>query len=455
MIEQNGPRQSGNAGFGTMLRMRVVQLFRIFHRPDRIGATLRVTVIRVIALAGNVLCGLLTAAFLGPDGRGKQAALIVAPTLLASLSTLGLHASLIYNVRNDPKNAPHYFGTAAILCFGMGVLATGVGWWVMPVWLHQYSPSIINLARILLLTLPIVVMSPLLTGVLEAHDRFGSANQVLYLQSLLTLGVLLILAAGGWMTPEITAFAYILPGLLGALYLWVQAYRTLKARFTLSSPYPQRLLHFGLKFYGVDILGALSSYLDQALIVFLLAPAAVGAYAVALSLSRILSVVQGAVATVLFPTIAGREAADVIQTVARVTRVTFVINATGAIGIGLVGPSLLILLYGNRFSGAISPFLILLCEAVITSVARTLAQAFSGTGRPGAVTETEIVGVVVSMGCLATLVPLFGINGAACGTLLSGCARLGWLLIRFRRVLGVKLPRLLIDQADILWVTRS
>ena len=455
MIEQSGPALLGKLSRRAVLEQHFARLLGMFRRTDRIGTALHITVIRVIALVGNVFCGLLTAAFLGPDGRGEQAALIVAPTVLAAVSTLGLHASLIYNVRNDPTNASRYFGTAALLCAGMGVLAICVGWVVVPFWLHQYSSHTIALARLLLLTLPVAVVSPLLTGVLEAHGRFGVANRVLYLQSLTTLGVLVVLAIGGWMTPHITALAYILPCLPGALYLWVQAYRTLRPHFALSSPYPKRLLHFGLKFYGVDILGAVSGYLDQALIIFLLTPASVGAYAVALSLSRILYVVQGAVATVLFPTIAGRDPADVIETVARVTRVTFVINAAGAVGIGLVGPFLLVLLYGDRFAGAVVPFLILLVEAVITSSARTLAQAFSGTGRPGAVTETEMMGVIASTCSLVVLVPVFGINGAASATLAAGCVRLAWVLIRFQAVLGVKLPPLVINRSDVAWVTRS
>ena len=72
-----------------------------------------------------------------------------------------------------------------------------------------------------------------------------------------------------------------------------------------------------------------------------------------------------------------------METVGRVTRVILVVNILGAGAIGLAGPTLLVLLYGSRFAPAVTPFLILLVEAVVTSAARTLAQAFSGSGRPG------------------------------------------------------------------------
>ena len=115
----------------------------------------------------------------------------------------------------------------------------------------------------------------------------------------------------------------------------------------------------------------------------------------------------------------------------------------------------MLLLYGTRFAGAVTPFLILLLEAVVTSTARTLAQAFSGSGRPGAVTSVEVAGVLSSLTAMLLLVPLLGINGAAMGTLLGGCVRLASVVACFRSILGIKLPRMVINRADVAWVTRA
>jgi O-antigen/teichoic acid export membrane protein len=238
------------------------------------------------------------------------------------------------------------------------------------------------------------------------------------------------------------------------VYLALQALPVLRPKFTLTAPCPQRLLRYGLRFYGVDILGVVAGYLDQVVIVFLLEPEAVGAYAVALSLSRVLTVAQGAVSTVLFPSIAARDIPSVVEMVARAVRVTTVMNAAGAACIAMAGPSLLLLLYGHRFNAAVAPFLVLLLEAVVTSAARTLAQAFSGSGRPAAVTNLELAGVVASVTAMLILVPIFGIVGAALAALLGGTVRLIFALASFHKVLGVRLPRLVINRMDIAWVIR-
>ena len=431
------------------------RLVSLLRGGGRTGIAARIMIVRIVALLGNVGSGLLTAAYLGPDGRGIQAAMTIMPSILGALSTLGLHAALIYNVRNDPENGPRYFGGALLMALGSSLLACAGGWVAMPFLLSHYDADTIHFARILMFCVVPATACPLMTGVLEAYGGFSVANKVLYVQSLGTLVLLLLLAWSGLMTPHITALAYIAPCVPAFAYLWVQARRQLRARFSLAAPFPRRLLSFGLRFYGVDILGGLSSYVDQMVIVFLLEPAAVGAYAVALSLSRVMSVAQGAVATVLFPTIANRDTDNVVETVGRVARVLLVVNILGAGAIGLAGPTLLVLLYGSRFAPAVTPFLILLLEAVVTSSARTLAQAFSGSGRPGVVTSIEMAGVGACVAAMFVLVPLLGINGAACATLTGGCIRLACVVGCFKSVLGIRLPRMLISRADVARVIRA
>ncbi len=418
----------------------------------KVSAIAHVMGIRVVALAGNVCSGLITATCLGPDGRGEQAAMLIGPTVLAAVCTLGLHASLIYNLRSDPKHGPVFFGSAMILTLASGLAAAVIGFLMMPMWLSRYSADTVMFARVLLLSVPLGVVAPLLSGVLEAHGRFGLSNRVLYFQSLGALALLSLLGVSGRMTPVTAAAAYIVPSLPSFLYLLRKSRQLLRPSFTMAAPYPRRLLHYGVRFYGVDLLGALSGYLDQVVIVFQLPPAALGAYSIALSLSRVLGVAQAAIAVVLFPSIAARETSRVVEIVARAMRVTAVTNMIGAVAIGIVGPSLLLLLYGTRFTAAVLPFQILLVEAVISSAARTLAQAFSGTGRPGVVTGVEVAGVIVALAAMLVLVPAYGIVGAACSTLLGGFVRLFCVLASFQKILGIALPRLVISRADVAWV---
>ena len=431
----------------------IARLLRTLRERAKFRAVAQIMGIRVLQLAGNVLSGLLTAAVLGPSGRGELAALVVAPAIVAPLCTIGLHASVIYNVRADPSSASRYFGNALMILLVTGVLGALASMAIIPYWLGpNYSADTIAFARVILLIVPLNVISPAFSSILEASGRFSASQSVLYLQSLGALVLLGALAALGLLTPHSAAICYCGLAIPTFFYLSIQACRCVRPHFTLKAPFPQRLLRLGVRFYGVDILGIASGYLDQVVIVFFLTPGDVGNYAVALSLARMLGVAQASVQTVLFPSIAARDVSSVVEMVGRVVRITTVINVAGAMCLGLTGPFLLRLLYGVRFSDAVAPFLVLLMSEVVTSAARTLAQAFSGSGRPSAVTALELAGVIGSVAAMFVLVPYLGIMGSAYAALLGACVRLIVAMVTFRPLLGVQLPRLWINRMDISWV---
>ncbi len=430
----------------------VVAAFRAARRRGgRFGATANVIALRSLALAVNLCTGLLTAAVLGPAGRGEQAALIVAPQFLSSIATLGLHASLIYNIKKKPESEGHYIGIGLVLTFLAGLAATGLGWFLVPHWLVHYDAHVVTISRMLLLVTPLWVMAPMLMGALEARGEFGLANKTIYMQSLATLVVLFLLWVAGALTPLTAAVTYIAPTILANIYIARHVRRLYSVRFKPDRIVIKVMLHYGMRFYGVDLLGTLAGYLDQIVLVTLLAPEVIGVYVVALSLSRVLTVLQGAVTTVLFPDIAARPEAGVIATVAATVRVTTVVGLAAALVMGAIGPPMISLVYGAKFAAASAPFRLLVLETVVSNAARILYQAFSGTGRPGAVTTFEAVGVSVSLVSMLLIVPRYGAFGAASCVLLASCVRLLFVVVALPLMLKVRMPRLIISRADLRW----
>ena len=430
-----------------------VRLIAAIHRRlgngSRAATMAHVMGLRTLALAANVCTGLLSAAVLGPDGRGEQAALISAPQFLAAIATLGLHASLIYNIKADPDRRRRYFGCALLLAGLAGLTATAVGWALLPEWLHRFGPSTVQNARLLLLITPFTVLGVLLIAILEVHARFDLSNRTIYLQGLSTLAILALLWRTGEVTPTAAALAYLLPSLPALAYLARRAFALVPPVATLERPIRQRLLHYGLRFYGIDLLGTVSANLDQLVIVAMLPQAAVGLYVVAQSLSRVLSILQGAITSVLFPSIAARADAEVIESVARTMRIAVLFNVAAAVVLAAVGPLVLQVLYGSRFAGAVHPFRILLFETIVSNAARILYQAFSGTGRPGVVSVIEGIGVSASLAAMLVVVPHFGTVGAACCVLFASSLRLLGAVACLPFILRAKMPRLLPGPADL------
>jgi O-antigen/teichoic acid export membrane protein len=193
---------------------------------------------------------------------------------------------------------------------------------------------------------------------------------------------------------------------------------------------------------------------DQALVVSLLSPVAMGTYAVALSASRVLNALQTSIVTVLLPSVAAKPPAEVVALTSRAVRVSTALAAIGAAAIALAGPLALRVLYGAKFVGAVPVFRILLVEVVLSGATLILVQAYMAIGRPGVVTGLQALGLGLSIPLMLLLIPRFGLVGAALALLISTCVRLTLTLAGYPRLLRTRVPKLLVTVDDVLVVWR-
>jgi O-antigen/teichoic acid export membrane protein len=213
------------------------------------------------------------------------------------------------------------------------------------------------------------------------------------------------------------------------------------------------LLSYGVRSYGVDILGALALQVDQVLVISLLAPAAMGTYGVALSLSRMFNLFQGSAVSVLFPRASGCTADEILRMTEYATRVSTLVTGC-AIVAAMIGPFMLRTLYGREYAGASFTLEILLLEVTISGAVFILAQAYMALGRPGMVTIIQSVGLSLSIPMMLVLIPVWGINGAAVALLTSTIARFLFVYFGFRFILKIPLPDLILRVFDIQIILR-
>lgn len=441
------PGPPGRAGgrFGGLSRVIAGRL----SRGGKAASMAQVVALRALAMAVNIGTSLLTAAVLGPSGRGEQAALVLAPTFLGGLASLGLHGSLVYNLKADPARERELLGNGIMLTCFTGCLAMVAGWILEPAWLRQYSADTVMTGRLLMLVTPMIVVAWTLTGAAESRGWFGLVNGMLYLQSLVTLALLGVLALLHRLTPTTSAYAYILPMILMFVFMSGRIAWRMRPVFRLRRDLVRRLLHYGARLCGVDLLSTLSGYTDQLVIVAFLPPGMVGIYAVALSSARVLNVVQAGISSVLFPSIAAREVATIVPTVATAFRAATLLIACIAGLLALVAPYLLVLAYGEKFAPAILPFRVLLLAMVIENGARILYQIYAAGGRPGLVTLFECAAITVSIATMLALVPHLATLGVALAVLGTALFRLAVAILGMKLLLQLPLPRLLPGRADL------
>ena len=393
--------------------------------------------------------GILTARLLRPAGRGELAAMILWPLFIASLTTLGVPSSLIYHLRHHPDQRERLVANGFLMATVLGVVAAIVTATILPLWLHQYSPDVVRSAEWFLVTVPLCSITLAGRAALEAAHDFSGSNAIQTLTPLATLVALLGFLTLHNLNPYTAAIAYIAAALPS---FWLMIVRIRRAGMKLGGiqlAVVKQLLGYGIRSYGIDLLGTLALQVDQVLVVSLLSPSAMGSYVVVLSLSRMLNLFQTSVVMVLFPKAAGRSKEEVLAMTGRAVRISGLATAVCGLLVCLAGPTLLRLLYGSEYVGASSALRILVLEATLSGVVFVLAQAFMALNHPGVVTVLQALGLSLSIPMMLWLIPRYGIYGAAVSLLTSTIARLIFVCVGFRVFLKTPPPPLLPDWHDL------
>lgn len=403
---------------------------------------------KILILVLNAGTGIITARALMPEGRGQLAAMCLWSQFLAQATSLGVPTSLIYFIRRHRENRSDLIVQGLMMSMALGIAAAICGAFFLPYWLHQYSPLAIRYAQWFLIITPICSITFAGRAVLEASGSFSTSNAVQTLTPFFTLLALVGFLFAHQLTPYTAGFAYIAAA-LPTFWLMFRRVRPLVSRWSAPRLAVMRLLlGYGIRSYGIDLLGTLALQVDQVLVVSLLAPPAMGAYVVVLSLSRMLNLFQNSVVMVLFPKAAGHAEETVLALTGRSMRISTLITLVASITVAVLGPVLLRVLYGREYVAGLASLRILLVEVTISGAVYILAQAFMALGRPGIVTVLQAIGLGLSVPLMLWLIPIWGIQGAAVSLLISTTVRFAFIYFGFPIFLKTHPPRLFPERRD-------
>ena len=397
----------------------------------------------------NLMTGVLTARMLGPEGRGELAAITTWPQFMAFVMTLGLPAAVTFLMKSQPGEARSLYWAVLPLATLLGVAAAVAGWFLLPLWLIAYSPAIVRTAQWAMLLAPVALLNITLISVLQAREEFTLFNLTRLSHPFCSLLLLSLAAVSGSLT-SITASAATLLALLPSFS--VQIFRLSRTyAFTLAryGSATRSLLSYGIRSYGIGLVGALGGQLDRALLVGLVSPEMLGTYVVAANASLAVAAFPTALGLVLLPKASGREAGDVMEMTSRSARVSLLVSIPAALVLAAAGPFVIGVVYGPGFEGAVPVFRILLFEAVFRGLVLVLSQALMALNRPGLATIVDGTGLTVLFASLAVFVPAFGLNGAGASLIASALARLFLVMVFLRMVIGTRLPAILPGPAEV------
>jgi O-antigen/teichoic acid export membrane protein len=408
----------------------------------------RNTIARLVADGATLLLGgliaVITARWLGPDGRGVFAMLTFLGILVTRICSAGLGEAATVFVGQGKATMRRAVRASLAVLLGFSVAGAAL---FLLVAVAQVQPNTNNLWLAVALAsaiLPLSIMRNFFGEVLMMQERIVEASGILILGMIATLlGVVTFVVAFGQ-----GVFGAVLGTACGTaaalLAAAFRAHRGLSFSPRWDGRYIAGALKYGLRVESSTFVAFMTGRFDLLLVFSLAGRADAGFYSVALTIGEIVWLAPFALAYAAFPRLAFLTEYESWLLTARLARIALAAAGTTALALGILTPLAVPILFGEEFDAAVTPALILLAGGVLASGQWALARAVAARGRPTLLLTSFGAYIAIMVALDFVLIPAWGVVGAAVAAAMGAGAGLTVCLIAYRRTplsLGSLLPR--------------
>ncbi len=398
----------------------------------------------VLKFVVGLAIGILTTRPLGPEGRGEYSLLVLIVTTVTTLLNFGVPSTNTYFTATKKLGKVQLYKASMVLAVVISIITFGILYLLYELELFdkflfptdKLTPPILAS----LCVIPIAFFNLFAQGIIIGENKIELSNY-LSLSSQGALAFLLVaLYLLGALSVTSAILLYAFSHVLAFAIIIVTSFPSLAD--IVRTRIVWRDYSAMLRFSGTIHLGNLTQFfnyrLDSFIVKFFRGTAAVGLYGIAAILGETLWLLSGSMASVLLPTIAGQHEKSK-EIAVKAAAATFAISILGGIVAFLVGPFLIVLFFGEKFSGSIEPFLILIPGVVVFSITNILATYLTGAGRPGYNAAIAFISFLFTVIFDILLIPRYSISGAAIASGISYTMSTIMTVIAFARVSGISL----------------
>lgn len=394
--------------------------------------------------AVNVFTGILLARGLGPEGRGELAAVILWPTVLSIVGSLSVGQAASYYAARGTRPVATLTGTALGLALGQSLLLVALGAVIVPLVLSQYGGDTVTSALLYLSSIPLFLLSAYAMAILLGRQRFRAYYALRVVTPVLSAMGLLFLAVTDELAVRGAVLVYLVALVTTGAIAAVALFSRESHRLAFDRGVARELLGYGLRSHVSTASTNLNQRLDQLVISVFLAPAKLGNYVVAVTLSSFTVLVGHSVGMSALPLVARHEPGPArTEAARRLVLMTLVLSVLVTIPLLAFTSTLITAFFGEEFRGATDVCRVLLVASVLYSTGRALDAVLKGAGRPLDAGIAGLIGLFVTIAGLATLLPAFGLMGAGITSLVAYFVGTAVLARQAGRRLEVSTTRLL------------
>jgi len=368
---------------------------------------------RGTTIALGLVSSIITARWLGAEGRGVLATLGVVTGLALQFGNPGLHTGNVYFVAREPRRAAAILGNSLTVSWAAGLLggaAAMLAAAVRPGWVPGIAPALIALtAAALPFQFMILLYQNALLGLGEiaAFNLLEVGNRAV---TFVALALWLVVMGGG--APGAVALFAVMAAVTGVASAFACA-RRVPFRPSFDAGLFAEMIRYGGKVWLACLLSFMVIRSDLLLVNYFRGTGEAGVYSIAVQIADTLLLGPVTIGMILLPRVAALRDGGEDEMTARVLRHTALfLGALVVAAFVLVGPAVR-LFYGHDFEGAIAATRCLLPGVFALGLNGVLMNHFGGRGMPAVTVMAPLAGLVLNVGLNLAVVPRFGIRGAA------------------------------------------
>jgi O-antigen/teichoic acid export membrane protein len=382
----------------------------------------------VVSVAAGAVAAVITARWLGPSGKGVVALLTLLGLLLTRVAVLSLGEAAVVLVGKRRVERSHAIGVVLATSVMTSLVAALVFAAAAIALVDPDSDSVWIAVAIGCVSIPVFVYADVFGQLLLLDSRVIRSSLAFAISSIVTLIGTVVF---------VVPLDLGIPGAMGGTALGGAAGAAAAVRMDLlARPRRDRRVLRQALAYGVPaeagvVLTQAAARLDLLVVFAIVGSASAGIYSVALTIGALVGLVPSAIAFAAFPRLA-QVRAQPTATVARLGRLAGLGGFLSAILIGFAAAIGIPVLFGDEFSSATAPSLILIGAGVIWGVQWTLARATAALGDPRLLLSSFGTALVVMLALDALLVPTAETTGAAAASAVGSVAGLAVCLRHLR-----------------------
>lgn len=373
---------------------------------------------KILMILFGMGSSIVTARFLGPEGNGLIAALIVYPSLFMSIGSLGIRQSTTYFLGKGIYSEEQ-IKTAITQIWGISSLFSIVVSFVL---IRHFSDSGSNILLVMLALapLPFSLFNTYNSGIFLGKNEIGMFNRINWIPSLIVFLLTFLFVAvlqfdvSGAMVASIGGplfmfFILLFKNNFIAAFNFRFNWSIIRSMLSLGIVYAISLLIINLN-YKADII-----LLDK-----LSSPYELGIYSKGAIITEYLWQIPMLFSTIIFARSAVSKNQELFSyKVAQLLRVSFVIVGLASCVLVLFSDEIISLLYGNAFKSSATVLKYLLPGVLILTIYKVMNMDLAGRGKPWVSLKAMVPSLVINIILNFIFIPQFGANGSALASTIS------------------------------------